>query len=94
MNLHSFVDEVIKLGGVTVMVKRSASGSTEDIPAGLGGSGSVPESITTTPDEAATRLPATGHLPAAVEPGTLGKMTNSRAPIDRPRFNRPLGDSR
>lgn len=86
MNLISFVDELVKLGGVRVIVKRAADISSSEVPAGMMDPGQPPPSIRVAPDEAATRLLNT-ELPDAIQPGKLGPLASTINPIDRERFN-------
>ena len=89
MNKVSFLDELVSLGGVTHMLKRSDdAGASGDAHPGLVGSGATPDSILVRPDEAGTRLPRTGHLPSSMVPGRLGGITQAKDPVDRLRFNR------
>lgn len=93
MNKISFLDELIKLGGVTGMYKRAFDGETlgdisADIPSGMMGTEPVPGSIRTIPDEAGTRLPNANHSGNSVSSGRLGPVTQARNPIDRERFNK------
>lgn len=93
MNLISFVDELVKLGGVKTLIKRGSDVSSSEIPAGMMSSAAPPPSIRVAPDEAGTRLEST-HLPTTVEVGQLGPLGDNRRPIDRERFNRPYAERR
>jgi hypothetical protein len=101
MNKISFLDELVRLGGATRMLKQAYGGSegtgetsTVDIPHGMVGSDPTPESIRVAPDEAATRLPETAKLPSNIRPGRLGGISQAKDPIDRFKFNRAYRDRR
>ena len=101
MNLISFVDELVKLGAGHQLVKRAYDGLEGtgdvhmiDVPQGLMDSEGPPAAIRVAPDEAATRLPGTSHLPSHVPEGTLGGVTTAKDPIDREKYNRAYKDSR
>lgn len=95
MNKISFLDELLKLGGATRVVKVAYQGAADssEAPQGMTGSGSVPESIRVAPHEASTRLPKTSHLPSQIKPGALGGVTQAKDPISKHRFNRAWRDS-
>lgn len=86
MNRISFLDELLKLGGVRVVVKVS-SDLTSDPPAGLMNPDAAPPAEPHQPTEAASRLPATAHIPAQIHAGQQGDITTSRNPIDQYKFN-------
>jgi hypothetical protein len=95
MMLDSFVDEIVKLGGLRCLYKRadgmgggSMNASAAVAPSGLIGSGEVPWEKQVHPDDATTRLEGTAHKPSAVASGHLGEITPARASIDRDKFNR------
>jgi len=92
MMLLSFVDELVKLGAGRQLVKTGevtqGDLNTIDIPSGMMDSESPPVAELIVPDEAATRLPRTGHLAPQVVAGELGDVTDAKDPIDRERFNR------
>jgi hypothetical protein len=100
MNLVSFVDELVKLSAMTPLVKRAGEiDSTSNVnsvepPAAIMGGGRVPDSLRIIPEKASTRLPVTYDGPSLIEPGTLGPVTSSKAPIDRDKFNRWYRDKR
>ena len=89
MNLVSFVDELVTLGGVRCMWKRAADISEGVAPEGLMRSDAPPPSIRTVPDETATRLPESAGVASQIQAGALGRSSGSKYPIDRERFNRP-----
>lgn len=97
MNKISFLHELVSLGGATRLIKKAYGGgatSTVDIPHGMVGSDSTPESIPVAPAEASTRLPRTAKQPSQVKPGTLGDVTQAKEPVDRFKFNRADRDRR
>ena len=87
MNRISFLDELIKLGGVRCVVKVSSE-LTTDPPAGLMSPDAAPPAEPHRPTEASSRIPATAHLPTQVYAGRQGKITTSKNPIDKYKFNR------
>lgn len=96
MNLLSFVDELVKVGGVRCMYKRGADISSSEPPSGFMMGGAVPPSKRVAPDEAATRVETTGAAPV-VSPGmtaSFGNVSAAKKPIDRDRFNRPITERR
>ena len=94
MILDSFVDEIIKLGGLRCLYKQAygdggvTDPTTSMIPEGLVGSGEAPQADPHRPNEAASRLPNTGHLASTVESGNLGDVTPPKDPVDKDKFNR------
>jgi hypothetical protein len=96
MNKLSFLDELMKLGGAMCLVKRAEMGdvNTVDIPHGMMGSDPMPAGDRLVPDDAATRLPATAHLPSRIQGGSLGGVTQAKDPIDREKYNRAYRDRR
>ncbi len=90
MNLVSFVDELVKVGGLTCLYKRAddAEVNTVDIPHGMMSHETMPERIIVNPAEVATRLPNLARSGTAIPSGTLGGVTQSKWPIDREKFNR------
>lgn len=97
MNLISFVDELVKLGGARPLFRKfSAEGDTDavEIPHGMMGDGAAPEADRVDPSESATRLPATSYLAPDLETGHLGKVTEPKQPIDKDRFNRAYREQR
>lgn len=96
----SFLDELLKLGAARSLVKSAYGGgdssgdiNTVDIPHGMIGSEPMPEVDRVAPDEAGTRLQASA-VPSQIKPGILGKVSPSRQPIDRERYNRAYRDRR
>jgi hypothetical protein len=92
MNLISFVDELVKVGAVRCLIKRSADISM-GIPDGVMNGASPPPSKTVMPDDASTRLAPT-NMQSGIKPGSIGDVGLSKAPIDRDRFNRPIVERR
>ncbi|MBW2691025.1 MAG: hypothetical protein JRE57_00145 [Deltaproteobacteria bacterium] len=92
MNLISFLDELIKIGGVAGVVKQADDVSTVDIPHGMIDEDPPPDSIKVYPHEASSRLPLTAKTPSAVQTGHLGDMTQAKDPIDRNKHNRGYRD--
>lgn len=101
MNRISFLDELVKIGSATDMIKAAYGGgsdagtvNTVDIPHGMVGSDPVPESTRLSPDDASSRLPNSSKVPSAIRPGRLGGVTQAKDPVDRFRFNRVYRDRR
>ena len=94
MNLVSFLDELIKLGGAACLTKRADEVSTVDVPHGMTDGNPPPDSIKVHPHEASTRLPLTGKTPSIVQSGHLGGQTQAKDPIDRYKYNRGYRDRR
>ncbi|MFQ5352742.1 MAG: hypothetical protein ACE5D3_06685 [Candidatus Binatia bacterium] len=94
MNLISFLDELVKLGGVRCVIKRASDVNTVDIPSGMVDDSPVPFHIDVWPHEAATRLPKTGKHLSSVPTGELGGVTQAKDPIDRDKYNRAYKDRR
>ena len=94
MNLVSFVDELVKLGGVRVLSKRamevdtSSNMNTSDPPAGMMGSGAVPASFRLVPDKADSRVGVVSSAPSQIVAGQLGQITSAKEPIDKNKYNR------
>lgn len=94
MNLISFLDELVKLGGARCVIKRAAEVNTIDIPSGMIDDSPVPFHIEVRPHEAATRLPITGGQMSAVPSGHIGGVTQAKDPIDRDKYNRAYKERR
>jgi hypothetical protein len=94
MNLVSFLDELVKLGGAHCVVKRANLATSNDIPQGMVDDSPVPEHIEVRPADATTRLPLTGGQLSQVQVGALGDVTEAREPIDRDKFNRTYKERR
>lgn len=104
MNMLSFADELVRVSALRPLIEKHAyAGGAEgiahdttsvDIPHSMAGSEAVPESIQVAPDEAATRLPETAHLPSIVQSGHIGGVAQAKDPIDRFRYNRAYQDRR
>jgi len=100
MNLVSFVDELVKIGGMRVLMKRAGEiDSTSNVnsvepPMAIMGGGPVPSSLRVVPERAATRLPHSEEFDSQIEAGSLGDVTGSREPIDQDKFNRWYRDKR
>lgn len=92
MNKISFLDELMKLGGVRIVVK-TANELTSDPPAGLMSAEGVPETMVNHPAEASSRLPLTSGMPAQIGQGGLGEVSQAKAPIDQHKFNRGYRES-
>ncbi len=93
MNLISFVDELVKVGGVRCLAKRAMDIDGGDIPAGMMDPAPSPPSMRVVPDEVATRV-ANAGLASNVPEGMLGSSSGTKRPIDRERFNRPYVERR
>jgi len=89
MNLASFVDELIKLGTTDVMAKlageieATSTDASSSAPEAMMGTGATPPALRIIPKRAASRLSETYDGPSLIEPGTLGSVTSSTAPLDR-----------
>ena len=100
MNLASFVDELVKIGGLRALTKRAGEiDSTSNVnsvepPMGIMGGGSVPASLRVVPERAATRLPHADDFESQIEAGSLGDVTGAKSPIDQDKFNRWYRDKR
>lgn len=93
MNIVSFADELVKVGGLRCLYKRAADIDSGDIPAGMMDPSAAPPHHRVVPDEAATRLEGSGA--GTIAPGgTLGSVAIAAHPIDRERFNRPFVERR
>ena len=94
MNLLSFVDELVKVGSFSRIIKiADQGGENSDIPSGMMSSEGVPDSIDVRPHDATTRTPKS-HLPSIVESGNMGDISEAKDPLDRERYNRAYGDGR
>lgn len=89
MNKLAFLDELLRCCSFAPIIKKAYEDNTIDVPSGMMDAAPSPPQLIAVPDEAASRLPNTAHLPAAVKPGQLGGVTDAKMPIDRERFNRP-----
>ena len=87
MNRISFLDELMKLGGVRSIIKEGNQ-LMSDPPAGMMSGGGVPDAEPHRPDEASSRLPAVAGHGGNIESGKLGNITNAKSPIDQHKFNR------
>ena len=100
MNLVSFVDELVKIGAVRGLIKRSgeidATSNVNSVepPAAIMGGGAVPPSLRIVPERAATRLPNSEDVPSLIIAGALGGVTGAKAPIDQDKYNRWYRDKR
>jgi len=95
MNRRSFLDELIKLGGVRRAMEKlgylpgyAMDPSTVDIPHAMIGSEPVPPAIELKPDDASTRVPRSVLTLSVIRDGALGQVTPAKDPIDKERFNR------
>jgi hypothetical protein len=87
MNLASFSDELMKLGGVTVIVK-AARIVGADPPDGMVGNEPEPDPEPDMyPDRAETRMPHSKVIQSQVRPGALGGVTAPQDAISEQRFN-------
>ena len=93
MNKISFLDELMKLGGVRVIVK-TADDMCSQPPAGMMSGESAPPADVQHPAEVETRLPISSRTPGAIQPGDLGDITSAKDPIDRHKFNRAYRESK
>jgi hypothetical protein len=87
MNKISFLDELMKLGGVRVVIK-TASSVIGSPPDGMVSDEAAPKADLVRPDEVATWSKPAGKSAGTIAQGTQGEITSSPDPIDRLRFNR------
>lgn len=77
MNEVSFLDELVKMGGVTSAFVKLAVTADSDPPDGMiDDPGPVPDADPHEPDDASTRLPLSKKHPSQVESGYLGGVTH------------------
>ena len=87
MNRISFLDELMKLGGVRSIIKEGGTIMSEP-PGGMMSQDAVPPAEPHRPSEASSRLPAVAGHGGNIEAGKLGVVTSAKNPIDQHKFNR------
>lgn len=88
MNIRSFTDELLKIGGVTQIVK-SARIVGADPPDGMVGNEPHPDPEPDLhPSRAETRMEHSKSIQSEIRPGSLGGVTAPLDPISEQRFNR------